>query len=728
MDCQAAHCERHVIKSNISYYDVMMNIFDDLNFKQQEAVKETEGYLRVTAGAGSGKTRVIAHRFAYMVNELGISPGSILCITFTNKAAREMRNRIESLIGEGRVGDFVCTYHSFCLKFLREEIYRMNLANNFNIMDESDSLDILKEIYPELGLTATERKYKNALTEIREAKKNFPNYVYYFDDKEQRKPTYWSRIFSAFVTRQRKYNMLDYDDLIYFTLHILNTKEGVLDKWSNRINYIMVDEAQDSNRKNWDIVNKLSEINKNLCAVGDPDQAIYGWRGARVDLFVEFPDSHSPCKDVVLDINYRSFQEILTASDNLIKNNLERVEKEMTASRGKSSSVVWHHALSESSESGWICKKIEELKASGDSYNEMAVLYRSNYSSRYIEQAFMKHKIPYAVYGGIRFFERTEIKAALSYLSLIEFGDDFAFMKCLNTPKRGLGPAYLNRIKDLAEKQGRRMYDAMYENIQLEELRRPSALFFCKFINECRKMKDVFSVSDMMEYVIDESGLRQTLKDDGDEDRMNNLKELVVSAKLYEEYHAGENISLESYLQDMALFTNMDYKKDIDCVKIMTIHQSKGLEFKNVFVCNLSEGSLPNYKALRDGNRISLEEERRIMYVAMTRAKDRLFLTDSCGYNSLSGDQKVSSRFIHECGKIEIDKESAPISDKKIFEKKSNILLGVSPKFSVGDCVIHPLFGYGNITNLLDKESCYEILFDGCGVRKVRYDFGGLEK
>lgn len=699
---------------------------ESLNPNQIEAIKSTEGYVRVIAGAGSGKTRVIAHRFSYMVNELGISPGSILCITFTNKAAREMRERIESIIGEGRAGDFVCTYHSFCLKFLREEIYRMNLANNFRIMDESDSLDVLKEIYPELGLTATDRKYKEALTEIREAKKNFPDYVHYFDDKEQRKPTYWSRIFSAFVTRQRKYNMLDYDDLIYFTLHILNTKDGVLEKWSKRINYIMVDEAQDSNPKNWDIVDKLSEINKNLMTVGDPDQSIYGWRGARVDLFVNFPKCHAPCKDIVLDINYRSFQEILTASDNLIENNIERVYKEMKADRVGSDSVIWFHAQSESNESDWICKKIEELKKSGDCYNDMAVLYRSNYSSRYIEQAFMKHKIPYAVYGGIRFFERAEIKATLSYLSLIEFGDDFSFTKCLNTPKRGLGPAYLNRIKDLAEKQGNKLYDTMYGNMNLEELRRPQALFFCKFINECRKMKDVFSVSDMMEYVIDESGLRQTLKDDGDEDRMNNLKELVSSSKLYEEYHAGEKISLESYLQEMALFTNMDYKKDADCVKIMTVHQSKGLEFKNVFVCNLSEGSLPNYKALRDGDRRSIEEERRIMYVAMTRAKDRLFLTDSCGYNNFSGDQKVSSRFIHECKTVEIDKSSAPISDKKMKNKKVTPTSSLSPKYSIGEGVQHNIFGYGNITRLLEDESCYEIMFDGVGTRKVRYDFKGL--
>ena len=697
-----------------------------LNKNQIEAVESTEGYVRVVAGAGSGKTRVIAHRFAYMVNELGISPGSILCITFTNKAAKEMRNRIEKLIGEGRAGEFVCTFHSFCLKFLREEIYRMNLANNFKIMDESDQLDVLKEIYPELGLKATEREYKNTIMEIRETKMNTSDYVYYFDDKQQHKPASWSRVFSAFLTKQRKYNILDYDDLIYFTLHILNTRAGVLEEWSNRINYVMVDEAQDCNKKNWDIADKLSEINKNLFVVGDPDQSIYRWRGAKVELFVNFPELHVPCKDIVLDVNYRSFQEILTASDNLIKNNTERVEKEMNANRGCGSPVRWFHASSESSESDWICKKIEEFKRNGCSYDDMAVLYRSNYSSRYIEQAFMKHKIPYTVYGGIRFFERNEIKTTLSYLSLIEFGDDFSFIRCINNPKRGLGPAYLKRVKDMSERQGGRMYDVMYENLRSEEFGRPSALFFCKFINECRKMKDMFTISDMMEYVIDESGLRKTLDEDGDEDRMNNLKELVSSAKLYEEVHEGEKISLESYLQDMSLFTNMDYKKEVECVRIMTIHQSKGLEFKNVFVCNMSEGSLPNYKSM--GSRDGIEEERRVTYVAMTRAKDYLFLTDSCGYNSLAGEQKVASRFIHECKTIEIEKESVPVSDKGITPKKKEQTSCLAPKYSIGDLVQHPVFGFGNITELLDKESCYEIMFDTHGIRKVRYDFSGLKE
>ena len=705
-----------------------MIFLDELNEKQKKAVRSTDGYVRCIAGAGSGKTRVIAYRFAYMVRCLGISPSSILCITFTNKAAKEMKNRIESILGEGTTGDFVCTYHAFCLKFLREEIFRLNLANNFSVMDETDALDVLKEIYPELRLTPTERKYKAAIAEIREAKKNFPDYVYYFDDKEQKKPTYWSRIFSAYVTKQRKYNMLDFDDLIYFTLHILNKDVKVLEKWGNIINYIMVDETQDSNRHNWNLINKLSELNKNLFVVGDPDQAIYGWRGAKPEFLVNFNLTHEPCSDIILDENYRSLQDILSASNNLISNNRYRVEKELFTNRKGSEPVLWYHAPSEIEESRWICKKINELKKNGEQFNDIAVLYRSSYSSRYIEQAFMREKIPYAVYGGVRFFERKEIKDALAYLKLIEFKDDFSFLRVINTPKRGLGNAFIQRLKEVADNEGKTLFESLYDHIGEDYFHKEGALFFCKLIKESIKMKDVFSISDMMEYIIDESGLRQTLKDDGDEERMENLKELVASAKLYEENHVGNSaITLETYLQDMALYTNMDYKKEADTVKIMTIHQSKGLEFDNVFICNLSDGVLPNSRAIREGLERGLEEERRIMYVAMTRAKNKLFLTDSCGYNSISGDQKTSSRFIFEIKEYEMDKSSCPITNKVSKHIQSCVEAVNKPKFDVGESVCHPIFGYGNIRGISIRKNCYEVFFDGYGIRKINFDFNELK-
>lgn len=695
---------------------------EELNEKQREAVVSTEGYVRVVAGAGSGKTKTIAHRFAYLVNELGVSPNSILCVTFTNKSAKEMRDRVESLINQP-VGEYICTYHSFCVKFLREEIFHLNLAPNFSVMDETDSLDILKEVYPELRLTPTERKYSTSKSQIREQKRDNPDYVYYFDDKEQRKPTYWSRIFSAFITKQRKYNMLDYDDLIYFTLHILNTCQDVVDKWNKRINYIMVDESQDNNKKNWEIVEKLSEINGNLFAVGDPDQSIYGWRGAMPQLFTDFDKIHPTCKDIVLDTNYRSLQNILTASDYVVKNNNNRVDKNMTANRKGSAKVIWHHSSSEAEEAAWISRRIIKIHDNGGSYKDSAILYRSNYNSREIESSLRKHKIPYVVYGGTRFFERTEIKDALAYLKLIEFNDDFSFLRAINSPKRGLGDVFIQKLKLEAQKSESFLFDTLYNNIGKDDFRKKGSLFFCKFINECRKMKDVFSISDLVEYILDESGIRKTLKEDGDEDRMENLKELVSSIKLYEEEHDGADISLESYLQDIALYTNMDYKRDGDNLRIMTIHQSKGLEFKNVFIYNTAEGNLPNYKSTRSPD--GLEEERRIMYVAMTRAKDNLFITDSGGYNSVTNYIKSPSRFISESVIYEIDKESVPVevgNSRKLYQ---NPIIQNTTGYQIGDVVKHPVFNKGEIVEITD-DGYYFIAFDEYGQKAISTNFSRL--
>ena len=695
----------------------------DLNEKQKEAAITTEGYVRVVAGAGSGKTKTITHRFAYLVNELGVSPNSILCVTFTNKAAKEMRERVENLINQP-VGDFICTYHSFCVKFLREEIFHLNLAPNFSVMDESDSLDVLKEIYQELRITPTDKKYSVSKSEIRETKRNYPDYVYYFDDKEQRKPTCWSRLFSAFLTKQRKYNMFDYDDLIYLTLHILNNYSDVVVKWNKRINYVMVDESQDNNNNNWAIAEKLSEINGNLFAVGDPDQSIYGWRGANPQLFADFDKIHPNCKDIILDINYRSLQSILTASDYVVKNNKNRLDKNMTANRNGDTKIIWHHSSSETEEAAWIARKIIKLHDSGNLHKDSAILYRSNHNSRAIESALRKHKIPYVIYGGTRFFERTEIKDTLAYLKLIEFNDDFSFIRAINSPKRGLGEVFIQKLKLEAQKSELYLFDTLYNNIDKDSFKKKGAIFFCKFINECRKMKEMFSISDLVEYILDESGIRKTLKEDGDEERMENLKELVSSIRLYEKEHEGTNISLESYLQDIALYTNMDYKHDGDNLKIMTIHQSKGLEFKNVFIFAVSEGTLPNYRSLRDPH--GLEEERRIMYVAMTRARDNLFITDSVGYNSVTNEIKSPSRFIVESVIYEIDKESIPVEIEKqrIMQVYSNSddITG----FKIGDKVKHPVFKGGKIVDITN-DGYYIIQFENYGIKNISTNFRKLE-
>lgn len=693
---------------------------DNLNDKQLQAVKTTEGYIRVIAGPGSGKTRTIAHRFSYLVNDLGISSNSILALTFTNKAAKEMKNRIEALIDEP-VGDFVCTFHSFCKSFLREEIYRLNMPKNFDILDESDCISLLKEIFRELKIPTTGSKsvkYTDALKGIRLCKKEkYSNYMEYLDDINRMCPTKWDNIFTSFIVKQRKYNKLDFSDLIFLTKYILNKYPEVLKKWSRRIVYVLVDESQDNSDNQWDIASKLSEINGNLFVVGDPDQSIYLWRGANPMNLVNMDDVYPNVETILLDINYRSLQSILTASDNLIKNNLCRVDKTMVAARVGNGKILWHHANSEQDEAKWIISKIKGLHEAGISYSDIAILYRSSYSSQVIEQTLMREKLPYLVYGGVRFFEREEIKDIIAYLKLIEIDDDFSFIRIINKPKRGLGPSFVDTIKKIAEEEESSLFEALCSNLYNSKLDRDEARKFCKFVKECRILKSEFPISDMVEYILDTSGIRETLKNNGDEERMENLKEFVNSIKLYEEEHEGEEITFSNYLQDIALLTNMDYRKENDNLRIMTIHQSKGLEFKNVFIFNLSEGNMPNAKALRKGI-MGLEEERRLMYVAMTRAKDCLYLSDSEGVNRL-GDAKIPSRFIYECKTYEMTPESVPVkvNQNKPFAPNSTKPVEIA---NIGDEVFHHLFERGRVVGYSDDGQSYQIEFEHSGFKIIK--------
>lgn len=692
-----------------------------LNSNQLQAVKTTEGYVRVIAGPGSGKTRTIAHRFAYLVNELGIAANSILALTFTNKAANEMKSRIERMIGEP-VGDFVCTFHSFGKTFLREEIFRLNMPKNFDILDNADSLDLIKEIYRELKLPTTgagSKKYSDALGDIRACKKRiYTNYMEYLDDVNRVCPPSWDKVFTAYIVKQRKYNKLDFSDLIHIPLYILNNDRQVLEKWSHRIVYVLVDEVQDNSENEWRISQKMSEINGNLFVVGDPDQSIYQWRGAAPQLLVDMDKTYPDLKTIFLDRNYRSLQSILTASNNLIKNNEQRLEKKMKATRKGDSTVWWHHAASEKDEGVWIAKKIKEFRGKNVPYSEIAVLYRASYSSRSIEQALIKEKIPYVVYGGVRFFEREEIKDTTAYIKLIELDDDLSFLRIINKPRRGLGPAFIDTVKQIAAENGCSLFEALSSNLSQNKLDRDEARKFCKFIKDCRELKSEFSISDMAEYIVDTSGIRTTLKNNGDEERMENLKEFIGSIKLYEEEHEGDEISFSTYLQDAALLTNMDYKKDEDNLRIMTIHQSKGLEFSNVFICNLSEGNMPSQKALRGGN-LALEEERRVMYVAMTRAKDNLFLSDSEGYSVSTGDSKTPSRFINECKNFTMTPESVKVSSK-IKQCVMRKVLPPAETANIGDKVFHHLFERGQIVGFSDDGLNYQVEFEHSGFKLIR--------
>lgn len=700
-----------------------MDILQGLNDKQKEAVMTIDGNIRVTAGAGSGKTRVLAHRYAFLVNEVGINPSNILCMTFTNKAAQEMKNRISKMVHVGNVNDFVCTIHGFCVKFLREEIFRLGFPSNFAIIDEEDSKTLSKQIFDEFGYSKQEVTIKQFLTEIRQAKSHSP-YVEQLvaTQRDEADTANYSKDFVRYVDLQLKNFALDFDDLIHYTLYILASYEDVRDKWQNRINYLMIDEAQDCSCSDWQIIDSIQGEHHNVFIVGDPDQCIYEWRGASPNAFINFKAD----TDIILNENYRSTPDILNVANSIITNNRLRIKKDLFTEKAKGKIVVHYHAPSEVKEGDWIAKQIENIVKGGAKYSDFAILYRASYQSRFIEQALLRKHIQYTVWGGVRFFERKEIKDALAYLRLLAYHDDISFVRIINVPSRKFGKKSLERLISIAEGEKISLFEALCKNITL--FRKPEIIKFIHLFKDAESYKENHSISDTLDYLLKESGYKDLLRLDDDQERIDNLQELLNSVKYYEEVNKNEeNLSVENYLQDIALYTNADYKKDMPTVKLMTIHQSKGLEFPYVIVCGLTEGIFPSHRAIRERREKALEEERRLMYVAVTRAEKILMLTESEGYNYTTKTAKYPSRFLHEIGTnlIKVEGNLDPV----LFEgTKYNIELlddelNGSIKFflKVGDTVKHKFFGEGTIEAVNAQQRSYTVKFSN-GIRDILAD------
>lgn len=622
----------------------MNNILDNLNDKQQEAVISTEGRIRVIAGAGSGKTRVLAHRFAFLVNEVGINPSNILCMTFTNKAAQEMKIRISRMVYRGDVNDFICTIHGFCVKILRRDIYRLGCPKNFIILDMEDSKSLAKQVMSFYNVDRTQSSVKQFLNNVSEFKALAPErYISEYVISENRSSIDDMPMVVRFIFLQMKSFALDFNDIIYFALYLLKNFEDVRNYWQDKMNYVMVDEVQDCNGNDWNIIELISKKYNNLFVVGDPDQSIYEWRGANPGIFVNFKAD----KDIILNQNYRSTSNILNVANSIIANNSNRVPKDLFTKKTSNMAVIHFHGNDEDKESQWIVHKIKSLIEEGANYNDFAILYRASYLSRNIEQALLKNGIKYTIWGGVRFFERKEIKDALAYLRLIEFNDNMSFMRIVNTPSRRFGEKSLQRLIDLSEQDGLSLFDTLSEH--KISFNKTAINQFVELIDKCRLLKDNISVSDLLDYILKASGLKEMYRLDGDEERLENISELMNSIIYYENIISEDsNISLSTYLQDISLYTNADYKEDDSTVKLMTIHQSKGLEFPYVFVIGMTEGILPNHRAIRERKKAAEEEERRLMYVAITRAEKGLFLTESEVPKHIIGPGKYPSRFFNE--------------------------------------------------------------------------------
>ena len=715
-------------------------LFQGLNSRQREAVEATEGRIRVVAGAGTGKTKALTHRYAYIVNVLGIDPANILCLTFTNKAAAEMRSRISAMVQSGDYNDFVCTLHGFCVKFLRQEIYRLGFPKSFTVLDEEDCKAIAKQAMDEMGLKRTEKTVKQFLEAVG-ADKALNGYIQTYmlpgsviTDEMRRT----SRL-AGFVSRQMKNYALDFDDLMNFTKYILDHFPDAAEKWQNALNYIMVDEAQDCNLDDWDLIERLSSKHRNLFVVGDPDQAIYQWRGARPDLFVQFAAERT----IVLDENYRSTPRILDIANCVISNNQNRIPKDLFTRKAEGRAVIHFHGKTEKEEMEWIVNQIKTLLGSGARNNEIAILYRSSYQSRALEQELLNAHLEYAIWGGTRFFERREIKDALSYLRLVSNqDDDLSFERIINVPSRKLGRKFLDSVRALADERGISLYSAL--QIQADA----KAQGFIELIEDGKQFARENRVSDLLNRLLDNSGYKQMIREDQDEDRLENLEELFSSILFYESVRTPDESTLADYLQDIALYTNEDHRKDSPTLKLMTIHQAKGLEFPYVFVIGLSEGVFPNLRTIREGKKDGEEEERRLMYVAVTRAEKALFLTESEGFNLSTKTNKYPSRFLAEIkrelvvteGNISpelwrgtrnlshvLDQEMDPhrpvsLDSLNMEEERDEY---TSP-FKVGDIVKHAVFGEGVIVSASKDFTSFDVQFDSGALRTLRAGFLSL--
>ena len=705
---------------------ISVNMKDTLNTEQKAAVECTEGTIRVVAGAGSGKTRTLTHRYAYLLGNLGIPQSDILCMTFTNKAAQEMKTRISSMCPGGAAGDFVTTIHGFCVKFLREEIYRLGYPQNFIIFDEEDMKALVKEVLEENGIERKSGIVGNYIEELAAYKSATP-YIARFILPIAPASEAETPLLGKMIHRQKRYFALDFDDLMFFTLHILNNFPEVRKRWQEQFQYVMVDEVQDCSKTEWELFSILSGYYGNLFIVGDADQAIYEWRGAHPELFVQYSPEH----EFYLKENYRSTPNIVCVSDCIIGNNKNRLPRTSITMRRNGCRTKFYHCRNEKNEAETLAK---ELKESGLDWKDMAVLYRASYLSRSIEQTFIREKIPYVIWGGIRFFERKEIKDALSYLRLVATDDDMAFKRIANVPSRKIGKKTMAFLGGYASSRRCSLFSALEAN--LGQLKNAKASQFVTMIRDARKEMSGTRIAALLENLLESSGLLAEYRADTEEERLENLQELIKSVHTYEEENKNEeNLSVQTYLQDIALYTNADYRKDDNKVKLMTVHQAKGLEFPLVWIYGLNEGIFPSHRTIRERGEAGLEEERRLMYVACTRAMNRLCFSDSEGFNVQNSLSKYPSRFIREAR----DDDGYTYYDilgqfsSELWEGTDRIINSLERPhrnqqiiITVGSKVHHTIFGDGEVTQEDPESGTVTVKFEEFGIRRLKPE--NLEK
>ena len=701
----------------------MKNLLDDLNEAQKLAVTTTEGFVRVIAGAGSGKTRALTRRFAYLVNELGILPGNILCVTFTNKAANEMRRRIQNLTGDNSTG-YINTFHGFCVSVLQEDISAVGYPKSFLVLDNSDIDAMLRIIYEERGLSLRDMTFARA-RDMFEMQKLRYKPEYYRDmlamplealkDKYMNATDVKDILFYGYLYQEKKCFALDYNDLLIFTLHIFSENPEIRLKWQKRLEYIMIDEFQDIDEIQYKLMRVLCDYHRNLFVVGDPDQTIYTWRGANIKYILDFDKEFPGTVTIRMLQNYRSTPQITAVANSLIEKNRNRAKKELVSMQEDGRTVLCSHCENQEKEAEWLADTITQLHEEGIPYKDMSILYRAHYITRSIEEVFLRRELPYTIYSGVQFFDRMEIKDALSYLRMVAFRDDLAFARICNTPKRNLGERRMQFLREYAETHGCSLYSALVKNLDAEIFKGTKAGSFVSLIEKYAGIYPQMPVSELLSAILDESGYEKMMRTEGGQTRLDNLAELKQSIHDFE-VSCGEETTLEFYLYHVAMFSSSDADDGRDRVKLMTVHAAKGLEFPYVFLCGMNEGMFPSGKVR---TLPEMEEERRLAFVAVTRAEKGLFLSDAEGRN-LDSSPRYPSRFLLDIDPALLEYTEEPreglIADAREYIDLSTRLLPENADdtfFPAGTRVRHEIMGTGTVVEIDTEKKAHIVLFDG---------------
>ena len=749
-----------------------MAVYDTLNKPQKEAVFHTEGPLLILAGAGSGKTRVLTHRIAYLIEEKGVNPWNILAITFTNKAAEEMRQRVDSLVGIGAESIWVSTFHSMCVRILRRYIDRLGYDNRFTIYDTDDQKTLMKEVCRKTDIDTKRFKERMLLSVISSAK----NEMILPEEFELNAGGDFvqlkiAKVYKEYEAQMRANNALDFDDLLVKTVQLLETQPDVRENYQERFRYIMVDEYQDTNTVQFRLVSLLAGKYRNLCVVGDDDQSIYKFRGANIRNILDFEKEFSDAKVIKLEQNYRSVGNVLEVANSVIRNNKGRKEKTLWTDNEKGEKIRLRQFDTAYDEAQFIAEDIKDETAQGANYSDHAVLYRTNAQSRLLEEKFVAMNIPYKIVGGINFYSRREIKDVLSYLKTIDNGkDDLAVRRIINVPKRGIGLTTINRIQESAAARGIGFYDALSAPDLIPGSGRSASKLdsFADLIEYFKGRSEESGVTDLLTEVIEKTGYTESLEADDPEEleaRVQNIDELVSKAAVYEESCSdrGERPTLSGFLEEVALVADIDsVAEDRDYVILMTLHSAKGLEFPHVYLAGMEDGLFPSYMSISGDDPEELEEERRLCYVGVTRAEEKLTLT--CARMRLvRGERQYNSmsRFIKEMPSALIDtgkreggfSQNVSLGEKRTYssevsgykrsayaqkpafaaiQKGSGLMAKKSEglSYGVGDRVRHVKFGDGTVTEIKEGGRDYEVTvqFDTAGVRKMFALFAKLIK